>query len=324
METNLARGSQIRPLKIPQDLNVVADLIEDSFSLQKDVDGQAFLKQMRQAARFSNYFGITSNWPDSIPMNPGGFVWDEDGKIIGNVSIIPFSHLGQKIFLIANVAVQPVHRRKGIARALTHHAITYLSGLGQSQIWLQVNQENQGAVGLYHQLGFEDQCCRSSWHYLSGNERNSNAESHDQATLRRRNQRDWQLQKDWLMRMYPERIIWHFPVRFQDFAPESFWDPERWFEILKLRHWVVCVEDAPIGFMTWQKTESFADTLWVAPDPNLDENNTILSMLQALPARVGNNRPLAVDVPYGRGVEALQTAGFSFVRTLIWMKLARY
>jgi len=321
MENNLSKGSHIRTMNVHKDLNVIADLIEESFSLHNDVDGQAFLRQMRQAAKFSNYFGVSSNLLDSIPMNPAGFVWDEGGQIIGNISIIPFIQYGQKIFLIANVAVLPEHRRKGIARALTHHAITYLSGKGVQHIWLQVNQLNQGAIDLYHQLGFEDQCCRSSWHLLPENKHVSDKKLIDRSLLtRRRNNREWQFHKEWLARVYPDKIIWHFPVRIKDFAPDSFWDPERWFEILKLRHWAVSVDDEPIGFMTWQKTESFADSLWMAPDPRLDESASIASMLQALPERVGRNRPLSVDYPCGRGVEILKSAGFSFVRSLIWMK----
>lgn len=321
MENNLSNSSHIRAINFQKDLNVVADLIEDSFSLHNDVDGQTFLRQMRQAAKFSTNFGLASQWSESIPMNPTGFVWDEDGQVLGNVSIIPFSQHGQKIFLIANVAVIPAHRRKGIARALTHHAINFLSGMGIRQIWLQVNQLNQGAIDLYLQLGFEEQYCRSSWHLLPDTNRVLSGELVNYPLLRRRIHKEWHFQKDWLERMYPEEIIWHFPVKLQDFSPDSFWDPERWFEILKLRHWAVSIDEAAIGFMTWQKTESFADSLWLAPDPRLDDDAAIVSMLQVLPERVGRRRPLAVDFPCGRGVEALQSTGFSFVRSLIWMKL---
>ncbi|MCJ7807445.1 MAG: GNAT family N-acetyltransferase [Dehalococcoidia bacterium] len=322
MENNLAKGTHIRTLDMQSDLSVIADLIEDSFSLYNDVDGQAFLRQMRQSAKFTNIFGILPNWSESFPKTPAGFVWDEGGQIVGNVNIIPFTHHGQKIFLIANVAVRPDHRRKGIARALTRHALNFLSGKGVWQIWLQVNQLNQGAVDLYHQLEFEDQCCRSSWHLLPGNKLGSDQDLFENALLRRRDPREWQFQKLWLDKIYPDEIIWHFPVRLQDFSPDSFWEPDRWFEILKLRHWALSVDDNPIGFLTWQKTESFADSLWLAPDHRLDEIVTIVSMLQAIPERVGRNRPLAVDYPCGRGVEALQSAGFSFVRSLIWMKFA--
>lgn len=53
--------------------------------------------------------------------------------------------------------VAPEHRRKGIGKVLMHHAEGWARARGDRQISLQVFQDNQPAVNLYHQLGYQTQ-----------------------------------------------------------------------------------------------------------------------------------------------------------------------
>jgi ribosomal protein S18 acetylase RimI-like enzyme len=53
--------------------------------------------------------------------------------------------------------VLPEHRRRGIGRALMHHAEACAMARGERQIGLQVFQSNQAALHLYQSLGFETQ-----------------------------------------------------------------------------------------------------------------------------------------------------------------------
>jgi len=321
MDSRPINTAHIRPMAMNRDLKIVADLIESSFGLQNDVDGQAFLKQMRQAARVSGFFNEAEFWPAPVPMTPPGFVWDENGMILGNVSIIPFNHHSQRVNLIANVAVMPAYRRKGIARALTQHAIAYLQKQQQSNIWLQVNQNNPGALDLYRGLGFLEQCCRSTWHRAPDVKPLKVEIDPANQIFRKRRRDEWKLQQKWLERIYPDEIIWHYPVWVADFSPEVIWNPERWGQALKLSHWTLQNGDTPVGFITWQRTDSFADTLWLAPDPNLEQGVVISSLLRLLPSQVGRSKPVAVDLPCGACVEALTDANFSLFRSLVWMKL---
>jgi GNAT superfamily N-acetyltransferase len=321
MDSRPINTAHIRPLAINRDLKIVADLIESSFALQNDVDGQAFLKQMRQAARVSGLFNEAEFWPSPVPMTPPGFVWEENGMILGNVSIIPFNHHGHRVNLIANVAVMPAYRRKGIARALTQHAIEHLHKQQQFNIWLQVNQNNSGALDLYRRLGFLEQCCRSTWHRAPGQEPESDEIDHDNKIFRRRMREEWKVQQTWLERIYPDEIIWHYPVWMGDFSPEVLWNPERWGQALKLRHWTLQNGDKPVGFIPWQRADSFADTLWLAPDPNLERGSVISSLLKHLPSQVGRSKPVAIDLPCGSYKDELTKARFSLFRSLVWMKL---
>jgi L-amino acid N-acyltransferase len=76
----------------------------------------------------------------SLPLS--GFVWEQDGRIIGNASLVPFRHKGKRIFLIANVATHPDHRRKGIARFLTEQVMRQARQRGAEELWLHVRADN--------------------------------------------------------------------------------------------------------------------------------------------------------------------------------------
>lgn len=53
------------------------------------------------------------------------------------------------------VYVDPAHRRRGIGRDLMQHAAGWAKSQGYTQISLQVFTENQAAIDLYHQLGYQ-------------------------------------------------------------------------------------------------------------------------------------------------------------------------
>ncbi len=53
--------------------------------------------------------------------------------------------------------VLPDHRRRGIGRALMHHAEAWAKERGDRQIGLQVFKTSQAALNLYQNLGFQTQ-----------------------------------------------------------------------------------------------------------------------------------------------------------------------
>ncbi len=107
------------------------------------------------------------NWASTAEWsNPAmsGYVWQQDGRIIGNVSLIPYFIRSQRYFLIANVAVHPDYRRQGIARRLTEEAITHARQRSAPATWLHVREDNQAAVELYLSLGFVERARRTTWY----------------------------------------------------------------------------------------------------------------------------------------------------------------
>ncbi len=72
-----------------------------------------------------------------------------DGNTV--VGYLGCHHVADEGF-IANVAVHPNHRRRGIARALVNAAIE--QGRSLSRLTLEVRESNAAAIALYQSLGF--------------------------------------------------------------------------------------------------------------------------------------------------------------------------
>ena len=56
---------------------------------------------------------------------------------------------------IANLAVAPTARRRGVARALLEHIIGEARGSGLGRLFLEVRESNATARALYNSLGFQ-------------------------------------------------------------------------------------------------------------------------------------------------------------------------
>lgn len=317
---DLVLESHVRTLDMRRDLEIVADLIESSFELQHDVDGQAFLKEMRQAAKDARFLGWVGAWSQSQGESIPGFVWEQDGQVVGNVSIIPFIKGDKKTYVIANVAVKEAYRRQGIARALTDHAIRFLHRRAITDIWLQVKATNDGAIKLYENLGFQHFCCRNTWRAHPPFTPKEKSYPGKMLSLRWRKRSQWPLHKDWLEKLYPPDIQWHFLVSFADFNPSVAWQPSHWGEVLNYRHYCLFDGINPLGFLTRQATQTYANSLWLAINPDLNETDTVLKLLQMYLRRPHGRRPMQVDYPCCQAEAAFQEAGFSLHRTLIWMR----
>ena len=55
---------------------------------------------------------------------------------------------------IQNLAVTPGHRGRGLGTALLLQALAGFRQAGFVRAWLEVTAQNDGAVRLYHRLGF--------------------------------------------------------------------------------------------------------------------------------------------------------------------------
>ncbi len=82
-----------------------------------------------------------------------GFVWEEDGRIVGTMSLLAARKSGK--YLIANVAVHPEYRRRGIATGLMSASMEYIRRRGGREILLQVERDNEPANRLYQDLSFK-------------------------------------------------------------------------------------------------------------------------------------------------------------------------
>lgn len=150
----------IRPVKIRQDLAQIADLLEISFT-DMDYSGRMAVREMRTLARSGPLFWLLQGMDKMLKALVQGFVWVEEGQIVGNVSI---SRAGYE-WIIANVAVHPDYRGHGIAQALCQSALDrIISWHGKTAI-LQVEATNRSAQHIYRKLGFRDERTFTRWRW---------------------------------------------------------------------------------------------------------------------------------------------------------------
>jgi len=143
----------LRPFDPGRDLAGVADLIEVAFGEHLDPLGRSALTEMRRVARYGwPLWGIVHPFKNSLRPAPG-FVWVEDGRIVGNVSLRRAYGWGG--LLVGNVAVHPDYQRRGIGTTLMERALSEVSMLRGRWVGLEVRSDNDAARRLYEGFGFQ-------------------------------------------------------------------------------------------------------------------------------------------------------------------------
>jgi len=316
-------SEHVRPLNVLRDLPRVADLIELCFANSMDSEGQSYVRQMRRASRDASFLRWASNAIEGASMPLSGFVWEQGGRIIGNVSLVPFRHKGKRIYLIANVATHPDHRRKGIARVLTERAMQNARQRGGDELWLHVRADNPGAVQMYKDLGFVERARRSTWR--ASNEQVPvstyplrSAPTTGLLTVTQRQSRFWPQQLTWLNRLHPEELGWYRSANWNRLKPGLWNWLYRIFVEFDLRQWAVQKNGHLQGVLIWMPGTRNS-SLWLACPHNAD-TDAITFLLHNAQRELGFRQRLTLEHPAGLQELALQEAGFTVSRTLIWMR----
>jgi ribosomal protein S18 acetylase RimI-like enzyme len=316
---SLSPPSHIRKVNVRHDLLAVAELIEICFAATLDEDGRDYLRQLRWTARDVTYLSWLQGAAERITSPLYGFVWEEDGRIVGNLSLIPLYRRGKVIYMIANVAVHPDFRRQGIGRELTQAALDYLRQRGVDTAWLQVRDDNPVAYHLYRSLGFVERARRTTWLGYPGLALARPLP--EGLAVHRRRPLDWDLQAAWLRRSYPPEVAWNLPLSYTRLSPRPWQQLLRFLRGESQEHWVARQGEQPVGFLSWEPTRSSADALWLAAPPE-HEDRAILALLpHAREALYRRGRAVSLNYPAGRGGEAFLRAGFSHHQTLVWMSV---
>ena len=319
---------QVRSLNILRDLSTVADLIELCFSSTMDQDGQRYLSDMRRAGGDDKFLRWANHMAETTSLPLTGFVWEENNKIVGNASLIPFRDKGKRIYLIANVATHPDHRRRGIARILTERAMQHAYHKKTNAIWLHVRDDNPGAIKLYEDLGFQEITRRTSW---QANPDSSFPKPPTDIQIVPRHPRFWSLQEDWLRRLYPEALNWYQPLNFNALRPGLM----NWLYMLfmdfNIKQWAAVRGDDLLATLTWMPQGGRTESMYGATSPALsgvtrqgseDEApaNALTQLLIHVRRALSNHSTLSLDYPAGEMTDAILAAGFKPRRTLIWMR----
>lgn len=309
--------SHVRKVNVRQDLPAVADLIEICFAATLDEDGREYLRHLRWAARDDHYLSWLQNAAERLASPLYGFVWEEDGKIVGNLSLIPLYRRGKLIYLIANVAVHPAYRQRGMGRALTQTALDHLRERGIDTAWLQVRDDNPVAHNLYLSLGFVERARRTTWQ--SSPMTWLDRRLPEGVTIHHRRQQDWDRQRAWLREIYPPEVSWNLPLNYARINPGVWNQFMCWLRGESQEHWAARLGSAPIGYASWEPMRASSDALWMAVDPQHENEAIEALLLHARTALVGRGRALSVNYPAGRASAAFMRAAFTNHQTLIWM-----
>lgn len=311
----------LRPFDISKDLNSVADLVEACFAETLDEDGRRYVEQMRAAARNPRYLRWATTVADHVSMPLNGYIWEENGALVGNLSLIPFLNGGKRNYLIANVAVDPRHRRHGIARALTEKAMQHARDHGANAVWLHVREENPPAIHLYESMGFKEQARRTTWECKPDSKLVSPVPSRPEAgiTLASRAIHNWPQQRTWLIRLYPPELTWHLPFNLRALQPGPLGSLYRLFTDTRVRQWSASQGDDLLGVLAWQPHTPHADYLWLASSPEKEER-AISPLFSYVRAELAGRYRLILDYPAGRARQALLDSGLRIQQTLIWME----
>ncbi len=305
----------LRALNVLRDLPQVADLIELCFSHTMDDDGQRYVRDMRRAGRDSNFLNWAIGIGETASLPLSGYIWEENGRIVGNASLVPFHHRKQRIYLIANVAVHPDHRRRGIARALTERAVRHARQRKIASLWLHVRDDNPGAIQLYSDLGFEERARRTTWSAPGDSEFKL---VNDNITVTTRLPRFWAQQLEWLRRNYPDELAWHRPWNFGMLRPGVWNWLTQLFLDTTVQQWAAVAGEQLEAVLTWIPG-GYEASLYAALDARSDPRG-LTALLSRVRRELAYRKHIPLELPAGQFETAIQAAGFKPDRTLIWMR----
>lgn len=146
-----------RPINLNKDIPQVVRLLEMVFGETLDAEGQRMFAQLGNSSQPPFLW----RWSSGLTQLTPGFVWEENGRIVGNVTLLPAQT--PRRFLVANVAVHPDFRRRGIARGLMQAVLEAVEQRHGQTVLLQVVKDNHQAVNLYRSLGFMTVGSMTEW-----------------------------------------------------------------------------------------------------------------------------------------------------------------
>ena len=267
---------------------------------------------MRRLSRVGWIGWVLNYWLLPPAAHPFGFVWEVDGRIVGNASLLRVEGCPRR-WVLSNVAVYPDHRRRGIGRALVQASIDLVQRRRGEVILLQVERDNRVAQVLYAAYGFRPLSTRTTWVRRKYQALPVTAEY---GLARRRKRGEWHEQWELARRVYPEGLIWPFPVAASLFHPHSLTGA---FGLHNMRHWVWSEGGKLLASLVARRgIERGSWRLILVVEPQARGRVEVGLLARALDDLTPSNH-VVLDYPAGLAVVELRELGFQPERTLTWM-----
>ncbi len=314
----------IRPFDISRDLRAVAELISVAFASELDGRGSAALREMRTMSHFGGLLGVLNRSTGEFNDLLHGYVWVEQGHVIGNITVQRADKYATR-WQIANVAVAPGFRGRGISRRLMEVAIDHATRAGGLWAVLQVYEGNTVARALYDSLDFE-QVGGTMDLYAPKAPRIEQYTRHP--LIKRFTASDWQPLYELVNHQLGAQAQWWRTIKRTDFQPAIEERFAEWFWHVAGRNTVFrrAIQDSPrfeaaltLDARNWQGEHALQ--LWVRPEHyGLYDRALIdwaLWRLQDFP-----RWPIrtSINIEHDRAIDYLRRSGFEPQRTLLTLR----
>ncbi len=303
----------VRPVNPRSDMGAIADLIREAFDQDMDPVGSQLVRDMKMFSRaglLGWLFGRLFLPQAAYPM---GYVWEEDGQVVGNASLLRVEGFPWR-WVMANVAVDPAYQRRGIGRSLIKASLELAQKKKAVEVLLQALSSDQVAQVLYASSGFKPLSTRTTWSRRRSHGMVSTIET---GASRLRAEGEWQDQWVLAERLYPEGLIWPYPITPSIFHISGL---SRLYLQENSQHWVWYEGTRLLGsltarYSTWRSAVRFI--LIVDPEVQGEIERYLLSA--GLMAVTQRRIRIVMDYAAGVAVQDLQSLGFEVERTLTWM-----
>ena len=312
--------SGLRPFDPYRDSKQVVELMALAFGDDLSLAGQVVLAEMRRVVRWGSLLGWLS-WSGAGGVVPWrGFVWVEDGRVVGNASLRRAPERGG--FLVGNVAVHPDWRGRGIAGRLMDVVLDDVAARDGRWVGLEVKVDNQVARRLYERLGFEEV---GRTVYMLRPPGMSQVHEPACPLLRRGRSRDGAALVELVKSVIPDRLRPLLELRKRDYQPGWERTLDLWMEGRRESWWVID-EQGVVGGAVRALRERGRRPDWLevlaAPEHGRFEEILVQQGLACL--RGGSRKAIEtmLALPADSLIQTLQDAGFRRERVLVQMKLA--
>jgi len=211
-------GDGLRPVNISRDLSQVVDLLRMVFGESSEAGEQKLFGDIG----LGTINGLMYRLQPSAARLSNGFVWQADGRIVGNATLLTTRAWDR--YLVANVAVHPSYRRQGIARALMESITTLVRSRGGHVVILQVVKDNHSAIDLYRSLGYESIANMTTWYATASRIRDipASAPGRQEPAIDQLPNRQWREAYDLDISHVPADLNWPEPLALDAYR-YSFW-----------------------------------------------------------------------------------------------------
>jgi len=255
-----------------------------------------------------------------------GFVWLEDGLVVGNITVQRASQRGDR-WQIANVAVAPAYRRRGIANRLMNVALEHVQNSGGRWAVLQVYARNYKARRIYENLDFEYLSGMADLEAPAGVNAGVTLPSHI-PKFHTFSANQWPELYDLASRQLNENAQWWRSVRRSEFQITIEQQIGEWFSrtIGRRKVYRRCIQTTPrfdaavvLTAQRWEGRHKLQ--LWTRPDQYGQHEDALirwalatLGDYPALPVE------LALPTDHEAALDAAKRHGFQVKRTLLTMR----